>query len=197
MGIVVLDMDWIAFDLSLRLAICTTAVLIVLGLAVARLLAWSRFPGRYMVEAVVALPLGLPPTVLGYYLLLFLGRESPVGRLVESLTGETLVFSFSGLVVAAVIYSVSFAVQPILQAFESIPRGVREAAWCSGLSRWETFWRIELPLARKGLISVAIFDSVQSFDDSSAGTMSMVLLLFSFLIVSFVFVFNHRRKTGD
>ncbi len=85
-------MDWISFDLSLRLAICTTAVLIVLGLAVARLLAWSRFPSRYMVEAVVALPLVLPSTVLGYYLLLFLGRESPVGLLVESLTAETLVF---------------------------------------------------------------------------------------------------------
>ncbi len=221
-------MDWLAFDLSFRLAICTTAVLMVLGLAVARMLAWSRFPGRYMVEAVVALPLVLPPTVLGYYLLLFLGRESPVGLLVESLTGETLVFSFAGLVVASVIYSVPFAVQPILQAFESIPRGVREAAWCSGLSQWETFWRIELPLARKGLISgavltfahtvgefgvvlmvggnipgetrtvsVAIFDAVQSFDESSAGTMSMVLLLFSFLIVSFVFAFNHRQKIGD
>jgi molybdate transport system permease protein len=166
--------------------------------------------------------------VLGYYLLLFLGRESPVGLLVESVTGETLVFSFAGLVVASVIYSVPFAVQPILQAFESIPRGVREAAWCSGLSQWETFWRIELPLARKGLISgavltfahtvgefgvvlmvggnipgetrtvsVAIFDAVQSFDESSAGTMSMVLLLFSFLIVSFVFAFNHRHKIGD
>ncbi|MGR9105761.1 MAG: molybdate ABC transporter permease subunit [Gammaproteobacteria bacterium] len=146
-------MDWTAFGLSLKLSACTIAVLLVLGLAVARSLAWRRFPGRSLVEAVVALPLVLPPTVLGYYLLLFLGRQSPLGLAVESLTGETLVFSFSGLLIASVIYSFPFATQPMLQAFESIPQGIREAAWCSGLSKWQAFWRIELPLARNGVVS--------------------------------------------
>ena len=146
-------MDWTAFALSLRLSACTVAILLVLGLLVARSLAWREFKGKHLVEAVVALPLVLPPTVLGYYLLVFFGRESVLGSAIESLTGESLVFSFSGLVLASVIYSFPFAVQPMLRAFEAIPHSLREAAWCSGLSHWQTFWRIELPLARSGIIS--------------------------------------------
>jgi len=129
------------------------AVLLVLGLGTARMLAWTRFRGKFLLEAIVALPLVLPPTVLGYYLLVFLGRQSPIGIAIESITGHTLVFSFSGLVLASVIYSFPFAVQPMLRAFESIPYSLREAAWCSGLSTWSTFWRIELPLARSGVLS--------------------------------------------
>ena len=216
-------MDWAAFSLSLKLSGCTVAVLLICGLLVARWFAGCEFRGRGMVEAIVALPLVLPPTVLGYYLLLFMGRQSPLGSAVESLTGESLVFSFSGLLIASVIYSFPFAVQPMLLAFESIPRGIREAAWCSGLSKWQTFWRIELPLARTGVvsglalsfahtmgefgvvlmvggnipgetrtISIAIFDQVQSFEDTSAALMSFVLLVFSFGVVSLVYTLNHR-----
>ena len=146
-------MDWTALILSFKLSACTVAVLLVLGLGTARMLAWTRFRGKFLLEAIVALPLVLPPTVLGYYLLVFLGRQSPIGIAIESITGHTLVFSFSGLVLASVIYSFPFAVQPMLRAFESIPYSLREAAWCSGLSTWSTFWRIELPLARSGVLS--------------------------------------------
>jgi len=146
-------LDWTALILSFKLSACTVAVLLVLGLGTARMLAWTRFRGKFLLEAIVALPLVLPPTVLGYYLLVFLGRQSPIGIAIESITGHTLVFSFSGLVLASVIYSFPFAVQPMLRAFESIPYSLREAAWCSGLSTWSTFWRIELPLARSGVLS--------------------------------------------
>ena len=149
-------MEWSAFSLSLRLSLSTVAVLFIVGLLVARALAWRQFRGKWMVEAVVALPLVLPPTVLGYYLLVMLGRDSWLGQLVESVSGGSLLFSFNGLLFASVIYSFPFAVQPMLRAFESIPLAVREAAWCSGLSHWTTFWRIEFPLARSGIISALV-----------------------------------------
>jgi molybdate transport system permease protein len=149
-------MDWIAFGLSLRLSLATTLILLFVGIAVAHGLAQRRFVGRSVVEAVVALPLVLPPTVLGYYLLVALGGGSPMGRLFRAATGDTLAFSFSGLLLASVIYSLPFAVQPMLRGFEAIPRNLREAAWCSGLSRWRTFLRIELPLAWPGILTAMV-----------------------------------------
>jgi molybdate transport system permease protein len=146
-------MEWEAFLLSLRLSAWTTGILFVIGLLMARALAWRTFPGKGLVEAVVALPLVLPPTVLGYYLLVALGRGSPLGAAYEQLTGHSLVFSFSGLLLASVIYSLPFAVQPMLRGFESVPRALREAAWCSGLGHVATFTRIELPLAWPGVLS--------------------------------------------
>ena len=146
-------MDWSAFLLSIKLSACTVAILMFIALFLAHFLAWRNFPGKNFVEALVVLPLVLPPTVLGYYLLIFFGRASPMGMVIESITGHSLVFSFEGLVLASVIYSFPFAVQPMLRAFEAIPQSVREAAWCSGLSRWQTFRKIELPLARNGIIS--------------------------------------------
>jgi len=146
-------MDWSAFLLSLKLAACTVSILMVLALSVARLLAWRQFVGKGVVEAIVTLPLVLPPTVLGYFFLQFLGRQSIVGQFYETWFDESLVFSFSGLVVVSVVYSFPFAVQPMLRAFEAIPQSTREAAWCCGLSPWQTFWKIELPLARSGVLS--------------------------------------------
>ena len=146
-------MDWIALDLSLRLALWTCALLIPLGLLIARLLAWGRFRGRALCEAAVTLPLVLPPTVLGFYLLVAFGIQSPLGRLWHALTGGSLAFSFSGLLLATLVFNLPFAVQPLQRAFETIPRKIREAAWCSGLSSWQTFWRVELPLAWPGLVS--------------------------------------------
>ena len=149
-------MDWAALRLSLQLALWTSLVLLPFALVLARTLAWRRFPGRGFLEALIALPLVLPPTVLGYYLLVAFARGSPVGQAYEALFGSTLVFSFEGLLLASVIFNLPFATQPLQRAFETIPLAVREAAWCSGLSAWRTFWRVELPLAWPGLISALV-----------------------------------------
>lgn len=145
-------MDWTAFAISLRLAAWTCLVLLILGLVLARILAFRRFRGKNLVEALVAMPLVLPPTVLGYYLLVGLGAASPLGHAWTALFGQGLVFSFGGLLAASVIANLPFAVQPIQRAFEALPPDIREAAWVSGLGPWRTFWRIELPLAWPGVL---------------------------------------------
>jgi molybdate transport system permease protein len=149
-------MDWQAFNLSLQLGLYTCLVLIPGSILVARTIAWHRFVGRNLLQALLALPLLLPPTVLGFYLLVLLGDQSPLGRGYEALFDQPLVFSFQGLLVAALIFNIPFAVQPIQRAFESIPVSVREAAWCSGLSGWATFCKVELPLAWPGILAATI-----------------------------------------
>ena len=149
-------MDWPALSLSVELACWTVAVLIPFAVAVGRPLAWRRFPGKGWVAALIALPLVVPPTVLGFYLLVAFGQGSAVGDLYRAVVGRSLVFSFQGLLLASLIFNLPFAVQPIQRAFETVPRSVREAAWCSGLSAWRTFWRIELPLALPGVVSAAV-----------------------------------------
>lgn len=146
-------MDWEAFKLSLLLAACTAGLLMPLGLILARWLAFHRFPGRGVIEALVMAPLVLPPTVLGFYLLTAMGGNSSLGKLWIAIFGHPLAFSFEGLVVASLIFNLPFAVQPMQRAFEALPPDVREAAWVSGLSPWRTFWRIEAPLAWPGLLS--------------------------------------------
>jgi molybdate transport system permease protein len=146
-------MDWDAFSLSLELAAWTCALLLPLATLTARWLAWRRFRLRGFVEGLIALPLVLPPTVLGYYLLVAFSGTSPLGGAYEDLFGKTLAFSFEGLLLASVIFNLPFAVQPLQRAFESIPQNVREAAWCSGLSGPQTFLRIELPLAWPGAVT--------------------------------------------
>jgi molybdate transport system permease protein len=148
-------MDWSALRLSLELALWTTLVLLPIAVLIARALAWRRFPGKGFVEALIALPLVLPPTVLGYYMLAAAGRASPLGEIYESVFGAPLVFTFEGLVAASLLVNLPFAVQPLQRAFEAVPEHLREAAWCSGLSRAATFARIELPLAWPGLASAA------------------------------------------
>jgi len=149
-------MDWTALTLSLKLAAATTVLLLPLAVLLARPLAWSRFAGKALVESLVALPLVLPPTVLGFYLLLAMGGNSTLGQVWHGLTGRALVFSFDGLLLASLIFNLPFAVQPIQRAFDAIPRAAREAAWCCGLSRWRTLWRVELPLAWPGLLSAIV-----------------------------------------
>jgi molybdate transport system permease protein len=149
-------MDWTALALSLKLAAATTVLLLPLAVLLARPLAWSRFAGKALVESLVALPLVLPPTVLGFYLLLAMGGNSMLGQVWHGLTGRALVFSFDGLLLASLIFNLPFAVQPIQRAFDAIPRAAREAAWCCGLSRWRTLWRVELPLAWPGLLSAIV-----------------------------------------
>jgi len=144
-------MDWQALSLSLQLAAATVLLLLPLAICLARLLAWSRFRDQGALEAAILLPLVLPPTVLGYYLLLGFGNASPLGQTYHALTGRALVFTFDGLLAASLIFNLPFAVQPMQRAFAAIPREVREAAWVSGLSRWPTFLRVELPLAWPGI----------------------------------------------
>lgn len=146
-------MDWQALQVSFELALVTSLALLPLGLLLAYLLARREFPGKSLAEAVIILPLVLPPTVLGYFLLQAMSRDSAAGNLFFKITGESLAFSFTGLWLASLIYSLPFAVQPMLRALEQVPLQMREAAWCSGLSRWQTFRRIELPLAWPGIVT--------------------------------------------
>ena len=149
-------MDWTALGLSLRLGTLTVAVLLPVAFLLARWLAYGRFRGRGFVEALVALPLILPPTVVGFYLLSVFGRGSPVGAAFESLLGHPLVFSFEGLVLASVLVNLPFAVQPMQNALAAIPTSVRDAARCCGLSPLAAIRRIELPLALPGIATGAV-----------------------------------------
>src|SRR5580765_104934 len=149
-------MDWTAIALSLRLAASTTAILLALGLPVAYWLTYSRRRWKFLVEAVVALPLVLPPTVLGFYLLLAIGPRSPLGAIYAKLTGGMLPFSFQGLLLASVLYSFPFTVQPVAAAFAGVDRKLLEASWCLGVSRAATFRRVIVPLALPGIATGAI-----------------------------------------
>jgi len=149
-------MDWQALWLSLKLAFWTMLILLPIGIAAGRVLAWSRIRGKSLAEALLALPLVLPPTVLGFYLLLALGGDSPLGRGFEALFGQTLTFSFAGLLIASLIFNLPFAIQPMQRAFEAIADDIREAASCCGLSPWQVLWRIELPLAWPGILSAMV-----------------------------------------
>lgn len=200
-------MDWTAFGVSFRLGLGTIVMLLPLGVWLGRLLAFRTFRGKLLVEALVTVPLVLPPTVLGFYLLVTWGAHSPLGRAFQALFGHALPFSFEGLLLASVVANVPFVVQPIQRGFEAIPADVRDAAACCGLSPWRRFVRIEVPLAWPSILtgavlafahtlgefgvalmvggnlpgetrtlSVALYDRIQVFDDSSAGIMAAVLL---------------------
>lgn len=149
-------MDWTALWLSLRLAGWTVILLLPVSVLAGRLLAYRQFRSKGLVEAVVMLPLVLPPTVFGFYLLVTFGRNSPVGELWQSLFGHQLVFSFEGLVVASIIFNLPFAIQPAQRGFEAIPTEVREAASCCGMSPLRSLWKVELPLAWPGLMTAMV-----------------------------------------
>jgi molybdate transport system permease protein len=149
-------MDWPAVALSLQLAAWTTALLLPLGVLVARWLAWSSFRGKAWVEGALALPLVLPPTVLGYYLLVALGGDTFFGHWYEQLSGRALVFTFEGLVLASIIFNLPFAIQPMQRGFEVVPLDVRDAAACCGMSPLKAFGSVELPLAWPGIVSAAV-----------------------------------------
>jgi len=149
-------MDWQAIWLSVRLAVSTTLILLALGLPLAYWIAFSRRRWKFLVEAVVSLPLVLPPTVLGFYVLLAIGPRSPAGALYARLTGGMLPFSFQGLLVASVLYSLPFTVQPVAAGFAAVDRRLLEASWCLGVSRLATFRRILVPLAIPGIATGAI-----------------------------------------
>ena len=216
-------MDWQALRLSVLLAAVTLALLLPCAVLVSRALATLQHGLKPWLEGLIALPLVLPPTVFGYYLLL--GFAGPLGVWFKSLTGTSLAFSFWGLVIASFIVNIPFAVQPIQRAFETITPDIREAAQCCGLNSWHAFWRIELPLAWRGVvsaavltfahtlgefgvvlmvggnipgatktISIAIYDQVQSFNTEAAGTMALTLLGISFFSIAMSYGLSDRRR---
>jgi molybdate transport system permease protein len=149
-------MDGTALWLSLRLGFFTVLVLLPIGISMGRWLAYRNFTGKAAVEGVVALPLVLPPTVFGYYLLVAFGGASPLGQAWQNIFGHQLVFSFEGLLLASVIVNLPFAIQPMQRGFEAIPIEMREAAACCGMPPWRAFLRIELPLAWPGILTAMV-----------------------------------------
>ena len=211
--------------LSARLSAATTALLLPLAVLLAWWLATSRRRWTVAVEAVVALPLVLPPTVLGYYLLVALGTRSPLGRAWRDLTGTTLAFTFKGLLLASVVYSLPFAVQPLLTAFAGLDRRLVETSAVLGHSPLSTLLRVVLPLSRAGLasaavltfahtvgefgvvlmvggdipgrtrtVSVSVYDSVQVLDDRAAARTSLLLLAFSFAVLTTLYALRRNRS---
>ncbi|WP_114650149.1 molybdate ABC transporter permease subunit [Pseudothauera hydrothermalis] len=150
------DVDLAAIRLTLELATVTTVILLVVGTPIAWWLARTRSRWKGVVGAVVALPLVLPPTVLGFYLLVAMGPNGPVGRFTESLGLGTLPFTFPGLVVASVFYSLPFVVQPVQNAFEAVGERMLEAAATLRAGPWDTFFSVALPLARPGFVTAAV-----------------------------------------
>jgi molybdate transport system permease protein len=143
--------DWTAFWVTARLAGWTTTILFVVGVPIAYWLATTRWRGKFLVEAVVALPLVLPPTVLGFYVLTATGPNSALGRGVENLTGGRLPFTFAGILVGSLLFNLPFAVRPFAAAFAAVDRKLVEASWCLGESRLRTFVRVVVPLSWPGI----------------------------------------------
>ncbi|HVP55313.1 MAG TPA: molybdate ABC transporter permease subunit [Candidatus Eisenbacteria bacterium] len=142
-----------ALTLTLRLAVLVSLILMAIGLPMGYWLAISRRRWKFVIEAIVALPIVLPPTVLGFYVLVAIGPLSPVGRWYHAITGGSLAFTFRGLVVGSVLYSLPFAVQPIAAAFSSVDQTLLHASATLGASRWRTFWRIVFPLGIPGVLT--------------------------------------------
>ena len=209
--------------LTIRLAAVTTAILLIIGTPLAWWLAFTHWRIKSVVEATTALPLVLPPTVLGFYLLVLLSPTSPIGSLWITATGQTLTFSFTGLVVASVFYSLPFMVQPLQAAFETIGRGPMEAAATLRASPIDAYFTVAAPMAVRGyltaivltfahtigefgvvlmvggnipgqtkVISIAIYEHVETLNYSSAHILSAILLAFSFAVLLFVYVMNRR-----
>jgi molybdate transport system permease protein len=166
------DADLQAAHVTLRLAAVSTAVLLVIGTPLAWWLARTRSRWEAAVSAVVALPLVLPPTVIGFYLLVALGPDGAVGRITQALGLGTLPFTFAGLVVGSCVYSLPFVVQPLRAAFEGIPQGLLDAAATLRAGPWDRFWHVALPLARPGLLAAAVIGFAHT-----VGEFGVVLML--------------------
>jgi molybdate transport system permease protein len=145
--------NWTAISVTFQLATFTALILLAVGLPVAYWLTFSRWRWKFLVESVVALPLVLPPTVLGFYILVAIGPHSPVGQLYSKLVGHPLPFTFEGLLVASILYSLPFAVQPFSAAFDQVDRRLLEASWTLGVSRLATFFKLILPLSMAGVVT--------------------------------------------
>jgi len=212
--------------LSAQLALVTTAILIILGAPLAWWLSQTRSRWQPAVQAIVAMPIVLPPTVLGFYLLIVLGPNGAIGSWWVKLTGDTLTFSFTGLVIASCIYSLPFAVQPMQNAFESLSKRNLEAAWTLGASKLDAFFSVAVPLSIRGfvsasvlafahtlgefgvvlmvggnipgetrVVSIAIYDHVETLDYASAHQLSLALIVFAFVTLFSMFLINRRWQT--
>ena len=219
------DSDLSALLITLQLAALTTLILLLLGTPFAWWLARSRWRFRYLLEAVVALPLVLPPTVLGFYLLVALGPQGPIGVLLQALGGQSIAFTFTGLVIGSVCYSLPFVVQPLQNAFAAIDQRLLEAAATLRAAPLDRFFSLVVPLAKPGfltaatlgfahtvgefgvvlmiggnipgetrVLSIAIYDHVESLQYGQAHRLSAALLLFSFLVLFLVYRMNQRRR---
>jgi molybdate transport system permease protein len=218
-------MDWTALRLSLELGALTVLLLLPIGIWTGRRLAYRDFAGKGLAEALVALPLVLPPTVLGYYLLVAFGAASPIGQAWQSLFGRPLVFTFEGLLVASVIFNLPFSIQPMQRGFEAIPREVREAAACCGLSPWQALLRIELPLAWPGILTAMVLSFAHTLGEfgivlmvggsipgetktiaiaiydrvqafDDTGAAQMAALLLAFSLAAIAFTYGLSRRVG-
>ena len=218
-------MDWQSFFLTIRLATLVSAILLAIGLPIAYWVAYSRWRWKFLVESVVALPIVLPPTVLGFYLLVALGPRSPIGRWWLQMTGHTLAFTFWGLVIGSVIYSLPFAVQPFVASFQTVDRRLLAASATLGASKFSTFRRVIVPLSIPGLVtgcvlsfahtlgefgvvlmiggnisgvtrtvSIEIYDQVEAFNYAAANHIALVLLIISFVLLSFVYGMNRNSR---
>jgi molybdate transport system permease protein len=218
--------NWTAILLTLKLAALTSVILLVVGMPIAYWLTYSRRRWKFLVESVVALPLVLPPTVLGFYVLVAIGPKSPLGQWYQTVVGHPLVFTFEGLVLASVLYSLPFAVQPFTAAFGAVDPKLVEASWTLGISKPATFFRVTLPLSVAGVVtggvlsfahtlgefgvvlmvggniqgvtrtvSIDIYDEVQALNYAGAAQTALVLLVFSFLILSVVYAVNRNLWT--
>jgi molybdate transport system permease protein len=145
-----------ALWLSMKLAVCVAGVLLAIGMPVAYWLAYSSWRWKFLLESVVALPLVLPPTVLGFYALVAMGPRGPLGRLWMALFGHGLAFTFGGLILASVLYSFPFAVQPLIASFENVDRKLLDASAVLGAGGWRTFWRVILPLSLPGVVTAVV-----------------------------------------
>ena len=165
------EIDWFPLWLSLRVAVVSTLFVVAAGGSLAWLLARKRFPGREALDALVTLPLVLPPTVLGYYLLVLLGRSGPVGRIYEALTGGPLVFTWRGAVVAAAVGALPLMVKTARAAFASVEPEFEDAARTLGQSEWQVFRRVTLPLASRGIVAAAVLAFARALGDFGATLM--------------------------
>ena len=215
--------DYQPIILTLQLAAVTVLVLLVIGIPISWWLAHTRIRLRPVFEAVIALPLVLPPTVLGFYLLIILGPNGWIGKPIEAMSGSHLSFTFTGLVIASTFYSLPFVVQPLYNAFEAIGKDPLEAAWTLGASKWNAFWTVASPMALRGYItaivlgfahtlgefgvvlmvggsipgktkvlSIEIYDRVETLDYGHAHLLSAGLLSFTFLVLLSVYYINRK-----
>ena len=225
------EFDISALFVTLKLASMSTIILLLIGTPIAWWLSQTRFKFKVVFEAIIALPLVLPPTVLGFYLLITLGSNGPVGKLLESLGGSSIAFTFSGLVVGSVIYSIPFVVQPLQNSFSGIGSRPLEVAATLGASPLDRFFTVAVPLARSGfmtatvlgfahtvgefgvvlmiggnipgetgVLSIAIYDHVEAMEYGQAHWLSGGLLILSFIMLLFVYLFNRRfsiMRSGD
>jgi len=219
-----MSIDWQAFRLTIELALIVSAILFAAGLPLAYWITFSRWRWKFLVEALVALPIVLPPTVLGFYLLVALGSRSPVGVWWQSLTGHTLAFTFTGLVIGSILYSIPFAVQPFAASFALVDRKLLAASATLGASPLRTFFRVVMPLSVPGLVTgvalafahtmgefgvvlmiggnipgVTRTVSISIYDQveasNYAGANAMALLLLAFCFAVLAVVYGLHRRT--